>query len=166
MRYLLIFLLLLSCKSKEIVREEVYDFPVKEADTIKDIHHVSFDKDITKDGTGSLRIEVSSPTTIELLKIKNPKVENALVICEAMLKAEDVKGMAYLDIEYRIPNKGLFFAKGYKNPSTGTHGWVKKTVKFRLAKNESPEYINIRVSFTGSGRLWVDNIKIYKEIKK
>ncbi len=164
MRYFLLGIVLtfLLCKTEKKEIKEIYRFPITIKDTIKDVH-VFFDKDITWDNNGSFRIEVSKAYTIYLFTIKKPSLKDARVICEAKVKGDDIKGMAYLQIEYLIPGKGIFFAKGDYNPCMGTHDWLKKEVKFCLGKDEQPEYLKIGIVFTGGGRLWIDDIRLYIE---
>jgi serine/threonine protein kinase len=117
--------------------------------------------DITVD-QGSWRIETKEGRTVRLFEIENPGVEECMVIYEARLKTQKVRGKAYLEMWCRFPGQGEFFSKGLDNPMGGTTDWVSAQTPFWLKKGERPDLIKLNVVIEGGGTLWIKDIKLRK----
>ncbi len=118
--------------------------------------------DITAD-QGGWRIEAKDGRTVRLFEIANPSVEECLVIYEAQLKTQKVRGKAYLEMWCRFPDQGEFYAKDIVNPTGGTTDWVSCQTLFELKKGERPDLIKLNLVIEGTGTLWIKGIKLRKE---
>ncbi len=118
--------------------------------------------DITADQDG-WRIESKEGRTVRLFEIANPGIEECMVVYEARLKTQKVRGKAYLEMWCRFPDKGEFFSKDIANPTGGTTDWVSCQTVFWLKKGERPDLIKLNVVIEGAGTLWIKDIKLRKE---
>ena len=118
--------------------------------------------DITAD-QGGWRIEAKEGRTVRLFEIANPGLEECMVVYEASLKTQKVRGKAYLEMWCRFPDKGEFFSKDIVNPTGGTTDWVSCQTVFWLKKGERPDLIKLNVVIEGAGTLWIKDIKVRKE---
>jgi hypothetical protein len=69
--------------------------------------------------------------TIRLFEVENPAVEQCLLTYRAELKAEGLQGRGYLEMWCRLPGRGEFFSKGYKQAVSGTINWARYEIPFR-----------------------------------
>jgi len=88
---------------------------------------------------------------VRLFEVANPNVEECLVIYEARLKTQKVRGKAYLEMWCHFPDKGEFFSKDIVNPTGGTTDWVSCETTFWLKKDERPDRIKLNVVIEGGG---------------
>ena len=70
--------------------------------------------------------------TIRLFEVENPAVEQCLLTYRAELKAEGLQGRGYLEMWCRLPGRGEFFSKGYKQAVSGTINWARYEIPFYL----------------------------------
>jgi anti-sigma factor RsiW len=117
--------------------------------------------DVTPD-QGGWRIEAKEGRTVRLFEIENPGVEECLVVYEARLKTQKVRGKAYIEMWCRMQGEESF-AKDIVNPTGGTTDWVSCQTQFWLKKGERPNLIKVNVVIEGSGTLWIKDIKLLKE---
>jgi hypothetical protein len=121
-------------------------------------------QDDVREDQGSWRIEAKAPgRTVRLFEIENPAIEECMVVYEARLKTQNVRGKAYLEMWCRFGGKGEFFSKDIANPTGGTTDWVSCQTVFWLKKGERPDLIKLNVVIEGSGTLWIKDIKLRKE---
>jgi hypothetical protein len=132
------------------------------ADGILTTSDVTVDKETSSDGKGSLKIVASQPRVVPLFEIQAPGVENATVIYEAKLRAQDVKGQAYLEMWCRFPGKGEFFSRGLDAPISGSTEWVVRKTPFFLKEGEKPDLIKLNLVINGTGTVWIDDVKLLK----
>jgi hypothetical protein len=99
---------------------------------------------------------------VRLFEIANPAIEECLVLYEAQVKTQKVRGRAYLEMWCRFPDKGEFFSKDIANATGGTTDWVSSQTSFWLKKGERPDLIKLNVVIEGSGTLWIKDIKLRK----
>jgi hypothetical protein len=100
--------------------------------------------------------------TIRLFEVENPAVEQCLLTYRAELKAEDLQGQGYLEMWCRLPGRGEFFSKGYKQAVTGTVDWARYEIPFYLKGDQKPDVIKLNVVVEGQGRVWLRNLELLK----
>jgi hypothetical protein len=108
------------------------------------------------------RIEATSPQTIRLFEIENPAVEQCLLTYRAELKAEDLKGRAFLEMWCRLPGRGEFFSKGFQQAVSGSANWAHYETPFYLKKGQKPDLIKLNLAVEGIGTVWVRAIELRK----
>jgi hypothetical protein len=163
-RYLLFIacLMILGCSSDKGEVAEVKYFPIDDLNGIVSQSGVFLDKNISKDGNGSLRIEVTEPTVIRLYETGDIDVENARLIYKANIRTEDVKGKAYLEMWCSFPGKGEFFSRALHSPLSGSNEWTSQETPFFLKKGENPANVKLNIVINGTGTVWIDDIHLMK----
>ena len=100
--------------------------------------------------------------TIRLFEVENPAVEQCLLTYRAELKAEGLQGRAFLEMWCRLPGRGEFFSKGYKQAVSGTVEWARYEIPFNLKGEQKPDLIKLNVVVEGQGRVWLRNLELLK----
>ncbi len=154
--------LLAGCQKAGIDSEKIKEFPMNSIDGVITRSDVTFDKGISSDGNGSLRINVSQPTTIRLYEVKDINVENARLIYRARLKTENIKGQAYLEMWCVFPGMGEYFSRSLQSPLSGTLDWTTQETPFFLQKGQKPELVKLNIVINGQGTVWIDDISLLK----
>ena len=161
--WLVIFLPLIpGCQKAGIESEKIKEFPINSVDGVITRSDVTFDKGVSSDGNGSLRIDVSQPTTIRLFEVRDINIENARLIYRARVKTENVKGQAYLEMWCVFPGMGEYFSRSLQSPLSGTLDWTTQETPFFLQKGQKPELVKLNVVINGRGTVWVDDISLLK----
>ena len=160
----LIFLLPLIpwCQKASVDPETIKAFPINSIDGVITRSDVTFDKAVSSDGNGSLRIDVSQPTTVRLYEVRDINIENARLTYRARLKTENIKGQAYLEMWCVFPGKGEYFSRSLQSPLSGTLDWTTQETPFFLQKGEKPELVKLNVVINGQGTVWIDDISLLK----
>lgn len=121
---------------------------------------------ITQDGIGAergtWRIDATGQQTIRLFEVENPGVEQCLLTYRAELKAEALKGRAFLEMWCRLPGRGEFFSKGYQQAVSGTVNWARYEIPFYLKRGQKPDLIKLNLAVEGTGTVWLRNIELLK----
>jgi len=127
---------------------------------------VSLDQAISSDGNGSLRVDVTEPTTVHLFETGDIDIENARLIYQAKVRTENLEGQVYLEMWCHFPGKGEFFSKGLMTPLTGTTNWANLETPFLLKEGENPDNVKLNLVITGKGTVWIDDIRLLKGISQ
>ena len=159
---LLIFAALLTSCSMQKETVELKHFPIDDLTGIVPQPIVQFDKSVSSDGNGSIRIDVSEPTTIFLYTIDDIHIDSAQIVYVAKVKSENLNGQAYLEMWCVFNDKGEFFSRGLDTAVSGTTDWKTIAVPFLLKKNEMPDQFRLNFVVNGSGTIWIDDIKLIK----
>jgi hypothetical protein len=94
--------------------------------------------------------------------VENPAVEQCLLTYRAEIKAEGLQGRAFLEMWCRLPGRGEFFSKGYKQAVSGTVDWVRYEIPFYLKRGQKPDLIKLNVVVEGPGTVWLRNVELLK----
>lgn len=158
------FLLFLGAKvrsSQHIsVVNELRSFPLDDMEGLITQTDAQIDKQISSDGNGSLRIEVTKPVIIRLFETDDIDIENARLIYQAKVRTENVEGQVFLEMLCHFPGKGEFFSRGLDQPLTGTTDWTTQETPFFLEKGENPDNIKLNLVIDGKGTVWIDDIRL------
>ncbi|MEA3364322.1 MAG: hypothetical protein U9Q79_01660 [Candidatus Hydrogenedentes bacterium] len=122
----------------------------------------SFDRSQSSDGNGSVRIDYEGvePRSIVLYEVPNPGAENCTIWCEASLRGEGLKNIAYLEMWADFGEKGQYFSRGLDQVLTGDVDWREVRIPFFLKVSERPERFLIGVRMEGPGTVWIDDITL------
>ena len=99
---------------------------------------------------------------VRLFEVPGLAIEKARLIYQARVRTENIQGQAYLEMWVRLPGKGEFFSRGLNNTITGTTDWTSMETPFFLQKGEKPDLAKLNVVITGSGTVWVDEVRLVK----
>jgi len=141
---------------------ELKRFRLDDMEGIPSQSGLEIDREISSDGKGSLRIEVTQPTTVRLFETGDMDIENVRLIYKARLRTENIEGQAYLEMWCCFPGKGEFFSKGLMNPLSGTNDWTVAETPFFLKKGENPDNVKLNLVVDGKGTVWIDDIRLIK----
>jgi hypothetical protein len=154
---------IISCKRPGDEVEVLKSYQVVSNKGVISNELIVFDKDVSSDGNGSLKIVVpKGPTTIAIFEEDNIDIENARMTYSASIKTEKAKGKVYLEMICVFNGKGEFFSRGINAPLTGTTGWVSREVPFFLQKGENPDKIKLNIVAEAGATIWIDDIKLLK----
>ena len=163
---IVIFLILwfgtLSCSRSNEEYKELANFPINSVEGVITQDGISLDQKISSDGNGSLRIDANKPMVVRLFEVPGLAIEKARLIYQARVRTENIQGQAYLEMWVRLPGKGEFFSRGLNNTITGTTDWTSMETPFFLQKGEKPDLAKLNVVITGSGTVWVDEVRLVK----
>jgi len=140
---------------------ELKHYPLNSVEGVISQSHVTVDKEAS-DGKGALKVTADEPRVVRLFETGDLDVENARLIYRALLKSENLKGQAYLEMWCHFPGKGEFFSRGLQNPISGTTGWVTGETPFFLKKGENPDNVKLNLVVNGTGTVWIQNLKLLK----
>ena len=149
-----------SKPSKEVV--ELKRFPIESLEGIITQSGLQFDKEVSSDGNGSLKIIATEPTVVRLFELGNIDVENTRLIYQAKVRSEGIEGQVYLEMWCHFPGKGEYFSRGLQTPLTGTTNWMTEETPFFLKKGEKPDNVKLNLVINGRGTAWIDDIRVLK----
>mgnify|MGYP006306078123 FL=1 len=163
--YVLGMILIIStwaCSNNANETSELKHFPVDSMEGIISRSETQIDPDISSDGNGSLRIDAKEPMTVRLYETGDMDIEDSRLIYRAKLRTQDVEGQVYLEMLCDFSGKGEFFTRNLKTPLSGTNDWSSQQTPFFLKKGENPSNIKLNLIIDGTGRVWLDEIKLVK----
>lgn len=155
-------LMIVGCTQPSAQVTELKRFPLNGTEGVISGSDVAFDTQVSSDGQGSLRIDVTKPTVVRLFEVRELHVENARIIYQAKVRTEGVNGRVYLEMWCHFPGKGEFFSRGLQTPLTGTTDWTTEETPFFLNKGENPDYVKLNLVIDGTGTAWIDDIRLLK----
>ncbi len=153
---------LVNCSKPSPEAVEIKRFSIDGMQGIITQSGVQFDKDISSDGNGSLKITATEPTVVRLFELGDIDVENARLIYQAKVRTEGVEGQVFLEMWCHFPGKGEYFSRGLQTPLTGTTNWTTEETPFFLKKGENPDNVKLNLVINGKGTAWIDDIRVLK----
>ena len=163
--FLLVFfsLLMIACtNSQSQTPVELKHFSLNSVEDIRATTGVSFDRQTSSDGKGSIRVDANEPMIVPLFEVTDISIENATLIYQASLQSQKLDGKAFLEMWVRVPGKGEFFSRGLDRPITGTTSWMKIATPFFLQAGQKPDLIRLNLVVQGKGRVWIDDIHLMR----
>jgi len=160
--WLLLILTFVGCSKPPQEVVELKKFPIDSLEGVITQSGVQFDKEISSDGNGSLKIIATEPTVVRLYELGGIDVENARLIYQAKVRTEGVEGQVYLEMWCHFPGKGEYFSRGLQTPLTGTTNWTTEETPFFLKKGENPDNVKLNLVINGKGTAWIDDIRVLK----
>ena len=149
-----------SKPSQEVM--ELKKFPIDSLEGIITQSGVQFDKQVSSDGNGSLKITATEPMVVRLFELGNLDVENARLTYQAKVRTEGVEGEVYLEMWVHFLGKGEFFSRGLQTPLTGTTNWATEETPFFLKKGEKPDNVKLNLVINGKGIARIDDVRVLK----
>ncbi len=136
--------------------------PVDSSSEVIARKNVSTDSNISRDGNGSLRIDVTGTQTLPLYRLGDIDLEEAFLIYRAALRTEDLDGETFLEMKCFFQAKGEFFSRNYESALSGTNDWTVRSTPFKLRKGENPDVVELNIHVSGRGTVWIDEITLLK----
>ena len=157
----LMIFLFLSC-SIQIKRAELKHFPIDNLNGLVAQSGIQFDKAVSSDGKGSIKIEAAGPVAVPLFIIDDVRIDDTQLIYEAKVKSESLNGQTYLEMWCVSKDEGEYYSRGFDSAIAGTTDWQTIKTVFLLRKNEMPDQIKLNVVVNGVGTVWIDDIHLSK----
>src|SRR5215470_14055764 len=166
--FLLVFfsVLMVACISSQSQTPpmELKHFALNSVEDIRATTGVSFDRQTSSDGKGSIRVDATEPMIVPLFEVTDVSIENAVLIYQASFQSEKLDGKAFLEMWVRLPGKGEFFSRGLDRPITGTTSWMTVATPFFLQAGQKPDLIRLNLVVQGKGRVWIDDIRLMRAL--
>ncbi len=96
-------------------------------------------------------------------RVEGIEIEDATLVYQARLRAEDLDGNAYLEMWLHLPDSGPYFSRGLNSVVTGTTDWTERETIFLLQKGQAPQRITLNLVINGHGTVWIDDIRLLKK---
>lgn len=160
--FILTIVVVSGCSKSSRAVTEIKRFPLDSLDGIITQSGAELDKDVSSDGSGSLRISATGPATVRLFEVTDMDVEDARLTYQARLRSANLEGQAYLEMWCHFPGKGEFFSRGLQNPVSGTMSWITAETPFFLKKGEKPDIVKLNLVVDGKGTVWIDDVRLLK----
>jgi len=111
---------------------------------------------------GGWRIERDAAGSVPLFEVPTAGLEQTTLTYRARLKAQDVRGKAYLEMWVRVPGRGEFFSRGLAQPITGSSAWASYEIPFFLNEpGVRGDLVKLNVAFDGGGgSVWIKDVEL------
>ncbi|MGZ3537937.1 MAG: hypothetical protein ACXVAB_07880 [Thermodesulfobacteriota bacterium] len=157
-----LILIFVSCSKPSQEVAEIKKYPIDSLEGVITQSGIQFDKEVSSDGNGSLKITATEPTVVRLFELGDIDVENVRLIYQAKVRTEGVEGQVYLEMWCHFPGKGEYFSRGLQTPLTGTTNWTTEETPFFLKKGENPDNVKLNLVINAKGTAWIDDIRVLK----
>ena len=141
-------------------------FPITNINEIITQSGVEIDKDTSKDGSESLLVNSTEPTTIELFELKNEDFGNKRLTYKAQMRSQDLvdtedsRGISYIELLAKFPDGDAIVSRGPRVPISGTTDWSYAKTVLYIDKATAPESVKLNLVVEGQGKVWIDDIKL------
>jgi len=152
--------MLISCSGDTGPVVELRHFPVNDLAGIVAQSNVQMDKTNSTDGMGSLRISTDEPAVVPLFVIDGLDIDDVMLIYQAHLRTENVKGQVYLEMWCDFGNLGEYFSRGLQSPLSGNNEWTTASTPFLLKEGQRPDKVRLNLVIDGTGTAWIDDIHL------
>ena len=156
----LLTLAMLGCPEPAARVTELAHYPLASLDGVISRDGVELDMQVTSDGNGALRFQTDAPRTLRLFETGDLDVENARLSYQARLRAQDLKGQAYLEMWCHFPGQGEYFSRALETPLSGTVEWSTQETQFFLQAGQNPDNVRLNLVIQGQGTVWIDDIRL------
>jgi len=160
--FLVLVLLIIFSSDFLLAKSDVTELKHYPISSAEDVIIQTFDKTVSSDQNGSLKITAAKPVTIKLFETGDIDVEDARITFSAKVKTQDLTGKVYLEMWCNFKGRGEFFSRGLHSVVTGTADWSAMKTPFFLNKGENPDNIKLNLVIEGKGVVWIDDIHLYK----
>jgi len=116
---------------------------------------------IKSEGTSSVKITTTWPTTVTLGEVAGPAIENAKLVYKAKVKTE-LDGIAFLEMWAHVGGK-RYFSRGMLASVKGKTDWKTIETPFMFQKGQKPEKVTLNIVINGRGTVWIDDVTLSKE---
>ena len=160
---ILAIVLMTNCFQNSSKQEiELKYYPLDDIKSVITRSNVTFDKELSSDGKGSLRAASYNFKVLRLFETGNLGVDNARLIYRAKIRTREFEGEVFLGMDCHFLDKGDVFARDTINVLSGTREWKSGEVVFNLKKGEFPDNIRLHLIMNGEGTAWIDDVRLLK----
>jgi len=116
----------------------------------------------TSDEDNFLKIATDSTSIIQLYETGKMDVDNCFIRCKAKVKAENYKGIGYLEMLFTIDGKE-YYTRTLTQRFSGSEDWETPYADFILKKGEHPSNIKLNIIAEGRGTILVKSLELKKK---
>lgn len=153
-----------GCGKEKRAENEIRAYPMDTLEGLITRDGIEIDPSVKVTGTSSLKISVHDSVTVRLYDTGDIDAENTRLIYRARVRTSGLQGKVYLEMWLRFPGKGEFFSRGSERALAGTNEWTSLEIPFLLGPGENPENVQLCLAITGPGTVWIDDVKLLKQI--
>lgn len=96
--------------------------------------------------------------TVRLFEVKEPQVEQCVVVYRTEPKSARLEGPAYFEMWCHFPGRGEYFSKGLQQALKGTNDFALFEIPFHLKRGERPDVIKLNLALEGPGEVWIRDV--------
>jgi len=159
---LALLLTLAACSQHGGEITELKHFPMNTAAELVTSQGGQLDRETSADGNGAIRFEVTENSSLRLAEISGLDIENCVLTYKAKVKADNLKGRAYLEMWCSFDNLGDYFSRDLSTPVIISTDWVTERTQFILKEGQKPDRVFLHLVVEGSGTVWIDDIHLLK----
>jgi hypothetical protein len=143
-------------------RTVIQSYPIHSMAMVLTQDGVEFDRTVSSDGNGSLKIQNDLPEkqTFRLFASGPINADYCMLIYSAKLQTDSLDGNAYLEMLCSFEGKGEFFSRSIEQSVAGTTQWTTIQTPFRLEAGQMPDDVRLNLVIEGSGTVWIDDIEL------
>lgn len=141
---------------------EIAHYPLS-ADAVPAGADAVFDRDVSQDGGGSLRVvtgEEGGRLRLYRLDAVGP-VEGSLLYT-GFLKSQGLQGTAFFELWCHPAEGNAAFVRGLPRRVAGTSDWKPQELSFsQPGACSNPASVELNVVIRGAGTVWIDNLRLW-----
>jgi len=141
---------------------EIRRLPLDSLAALRTRENIWLDRERSADGKGSIRVTVTGATVVHLYEMGPIDIENARLIYQAKVRTAGLEGKTYLEMWCHFAGRGEFFSRGLHSALTGSTEWTTLETPFLLRAGERPDAVRLNLVVTGSGTVWIDDIRLLR----
>lgn len=149
-----------ACSQQPAAISELRRFPIDDLSEMITRSGVSIDPDVSSDGHGSAMVTAEGLTTVRLYELGDLDIEDVRLLYQAKLRTEDLLGRAYLEMWCHFANSGEYFSRDLETPVSGSTEWTTEETFFFLQRGQNPDNVKINLVIEGTGKVWIDDIRV------
>ncbi len=122
-----------------------------------------FDRGVSQDGGGSLRV-VAGPQggRLRLYELDDVGPIEGTLVFSGFLRSRDLAGSAFLELWCHPADGNPAFVRGLPRRVSGTSDWTAQEVFFREPETcREPSSVELNVVIQGAGIVWIDNLGLW-----
>ncbi|HPQ67939.1 MAG TPA: hypothetical protein PKW95_02345 [bacterium] len=155
----------LACQSNRMSDSvEIAHFPLDNTQGMITPEVVRFVSADSSDGNGALLIEAKLPMTVELFEVQpEPTIKGkTILIYQAKMKSNDLKGNAYLEMWCDFGPKGEYVTRGQKDAVSGNSDWETVQTHYTVPQGKILGRVKLNLVINGQGNVWLDDLRLLK----
>jgi hypothetical protein len=141
---------------------EIAHYPLN-ADAVPSGADAVFDRDVSQDGGGSLRVVTGEDGgRLRLYRIDDVGPVDGALLYTGFLKSQDLQGMAYFELWCHPADGNPAFVRGVARRVEKSSDWKPQELSFSQPETcTDPVSVELNVVIQGAGTVWIDNLRLW-----
>jgi hypothetical protein len=120
---------------------------------------IKIDDQFKFEGKSSICVNAGSPCRVTVAEFDGIEKKNFILHSAAMVKTDLAPGAFVFEIVVKF-NGGYYYSRAIDQRIVGKKDWQKVTTDFFFKQGQSPEKVYVNLIIEGSGKVWIDDIKL------